>query len=426
MDVFTGRLYAFLPCYLSSKADLAIFENKIVTVSTQDEVDELYVNEMKLRVAEEIAARSRKNIERGYLGSFLFNFYGKNEKDNNCTQKEGRVYYTLSKHNQLCVLNIVFTIEEEPVTQFLDRVSREDLQITNGNIPNSDFYAYLKEEWGLGVVGKARVCLSSGQTIHECLKPSLFASEMYESSVMESALLHSRFGDSNWKNDIAIYDSSHIYASKTTVLRCDLKLDKQNPTLEERQEQHHKALRRDLMLNFIIEILMFREASIKRANLRVNKSIQEDELLSLDDINDLMGDFKSAILFWDLDIFLYPTGQQLADTLNTQFDIDRSLDAYHKNQNFLEQRVNLFSAIEAEKETRTINYIAVIVFFFESLRLLFFVSKSLLSKEPITAELLYSSGIAFSGSMFLFLLILLLVKIKRLRVKRRRSYGRKK
>jgi hypothetical protein len=425
MDEFTGRVYAFLPCHFSKKIDLDIFYKKLAGVASKKEIDFFYENEVKQRIAGEISVRSRKEFERGYLGEFSFNFYGKNESDLACIQKLGRVYFTLNKVTQLCVLNIVFHVESEPVTQFLDRLSREGISMNHNDNYNFDFYSYLKTEWGLGVVGKARVCLSSGREIAEVLKPSLFASEMHNSDVMDYASLLSGFGQGNWKDNIAIYNSSHIHASKTTVLRFDPELDvivgTQKSDLEENFESveclQRKALHRDLMLTFIIEILMFREASIKRANLRVNTSIKQDEQLSLADINNLMGDFKAAILFWDLDIFLYPTAQQLADTLNEKFDIDRSLETYHKNQSFLEQRVNLSSAIEAEKETRTINYIAIIVFFFEAINMLFIVAQSVVRKEDIPMDLIYSSGLAFAGSIVLFSSILLVVKMRRLKTK---------
>lgn len=432
MDEFTGRVYAFLPCHFSKKSDLDVFYKKLAGVASKKEIDFFYENEVKQRIAEEVSVRSRKEFERGYLGEFSFNFYGKDESDLACTQKLGRVYYTLNKVTQLCVLNIVLCVDGEPVTQFLDRLSREGVTMNHNEDYNFDFYAYLKAEWGLGVVGKARACLSSGREVAEALKPSIFASEMHNSDVMDSASLLSGFGQGNWKDNIAIYNSSHIHASKTTVVRFDPELDAMAATstsspssspqtaddaVETVSCLHHKALRRDLMLTFIIEILMFREASIKRANLRVNKSIKQDEQLSLADINNLMGDFKAAILFWDLDIFLYPTAQQLADTLNEKFDIDRALETYHKNQNFLEQRVNLSSAIEAEKETRTINYIAIIVFFFEAINMLFIVAQSIVRKEEIPMDLIYSGGLAFAGSIVLFSSILLVVKMRRLKTR---------
>lgn len=422
MDKFTGRLYTLMPCYFNSKAELSFFLKQLLTVSQQDADDTFYIDEAEQRIADEVAERSSRTFARGYLGSYAFSFYGKSEQDKHCVKQQGRVYYTLNKRTMLCVLTIVFQVDAKPVTQFLDRISREALEIAFDDESNLDFYHYLTTVWGLGVVGKSRVCLSTGQTVAEELKPSIFAAEMYASDVMESAALLANFGGGGWRHNIAIYDSSQIYASHTVVLRCDTTLDNQSCLANSEQARcaYHNAVRRDLMLTFIIEILMFREASIKRANIRVKESIQQDEQLSLSDINELMEDFKSAILFWDLDIFLYPTAQQLADTLNTQFDIDRSLDTYHKNQGFLEQRVNLSSAIEAEKETRTINYIAIIVFFFEAIRLLFSVARAVIRKEPIPLEFIYSSGIAFSGSVLLFMLILLLGKVRQLRVKRRR------
>lgn len=419
MDEFTGRLYSYLPCHFCEKTDLKKFNEKLLKVKSKKQIDLFYEKEVKVRLEEEVSERSRKEFERGFLGEFLFEFFETDTGNIKSNKKLGRVYYTLNKITKLCVLNVVFCIEKEPVTQFLERMTCENLVITHNDESNFDFYLYLKSEWGLDVVGKSRACLSSGQAIHDDLKPSLFASESYQSGSMEYASLLSTFDRGSWTENIAIYNSSQIFASKTAVLRYDPKLDNTDidKDIEGGLTSYQKALRRDLMLTFIVEILMFREASIKRANLRVNHSIQQDKQLSLLDINNLMGDFKSAILFWDLDIFLYSSAQQLADILNEKFDIDRSLETYRKNQNFLEQRVNISGAIQAEKETRTINYIAIIVFFFEAIRVLYSVSKSIVRKEEIPIDIIYSGGLAFAGSMVLFLSILLVVRMRRLRTK---------
>lgn len=400
MDQFFGRAYVFIPCYLNSKE-----------LKAWDKGHDAYVSEISERLSEEISERSWNQFDRGTLGRFAFNFHGESEKDIHCEQLPGDVYFTLNKRTQLCILTIVFGVNGEPITQLLDRVSREGIEIALDNERNASFYEYLNAHHKLQVSGKARVCLSTGRKLPEALKPSVFANEMYESDVMESAGLLPTFENGNWQNNIAVYNSSEIYASKTTVLRYDNNLDNGDAELS---GMSIKAIRRDLMLTFIIELLMFREASIKRANLRVTHSIQTDEKLELDDINALMGDFKSAILFWDLDIFLYPSAQQLADRLFDKFDIDRSLETYRKNQSFLEQRVNLSNAAQAEKETRTINYIAIIVFFFEVVPLLFVLAQSFTQKQPLDMSVIYSSIIAISVSFFLFVVIVGIVRIRRL------------
>lgn len=400
MDQFFGRAYVFIPCYLQGKE-----------LKSEDTAQDSYINEIADRFSDEISNRSWNQFERGSLGQFSFNFHGESEKDDNCEQLPGDVYFTLNKRTKLCILTLVFGVSGEPITQLLDRVSREDIEIAHGNERNFSFYRYLETDCGLQVSGKARVCLSTGRKVPDELKPSLFANEMFESDVMASAGLLPTFGEGGWQDNIAVYNSSDIYASKTTVLRYDNTLDTHDPEL---CGTSIKAIRRDLMLTFVIELLMFREASIKRVNLRVTHSIQTDEKLELDDINDLMGDFKSAILFWDLDIFLYPSAQQLADRLFEKFDIDRSLETYRKNQGFLEQRVNLSNAAQAEKETRTINYIAIIVFFFEAVPLLFVLAESLIQKKPLNMLAIYSGVTALGISFFLFVLIVGVVRMRRL------------
>ena len=46
----------------------------------------------------------------------------------------------------------MFGVTGEPITQLLDRVSREGIEITNGDERNASFYEYLKEKaWIAGV-----------------------------------------------------------------------------------------------------------------------------------------------------------------------------------------------------------------------------------------------------------------------------------
>ena len=111
----------------------------------------------------------------------------------------------------------------------------------------------------------------------------------------------------------------------------------------------------------------------------------------------------------------------MADSLFEKFDIYRSLETYRKNQSFLEQRVNLSNAAQAEKETRTINYIAIIVFFFEAVPLLFVLAESLIQKKPLNMLAIYSGIAAISVSFVLFVAILGIVRMRRLTKKAVRS-----
>ncbi|KPD23986.1 hypothetical protein [Idiomarina zobellii] len=399
MDQFFGRAYVFIPCYLDGKE-----------LKGSEVEKDSYVSEIADRFSVEVSNRSWNKFSRGSLGSYPFNFFRENGHEN-YEQAFGDVYFTHNELTGLCILTVVFEVRGHPITQLLDMVSREGLKIKTNETLCEDFYSYLKEKFALNVSGKARVCLSTGCAISDKLKPSIFASETYESSSMEFAGLTSNFGEGSWNENIAVYNSSQIFASKVAVLRHDEMLDKDDPELS---GKGRRAIGRDLMLNFIIEVLMFREASIKRVNLKVVSSIQNDEKLDLSDIKDLMHDFKSVILFWDLDIFLYPSAQQLADKLSEKFDIDRALDVYRKNQSFLEQRVSLSNAVQAEKETKTLNYIAVIVFFFEVIPILFVLTQSVLQKKAIEMPLIYSGVAAVSVSVLLFLVVLMIVRLRKL------------
>jgi len=402
MDEFCGRLYVYIPCYIKN--------DKGRQVLAGYDASDAYVEAVSSRFSDEISNRNLARFSRGQVGTFPFDFFGLHENDDNCELLEGKVYFSLNEKTKLCIMTVLFVLNGEPVTQFLDRVSREKIKIRLPSGERKELYSYLRERMSIFIAGKARVCLSTGRKIPEAIKPSIFANEMYDSDVMYSAQLQPGFDAAAWRQNIAVYNSSEIYASKHTVVRYDPSLDGEDPEL---CGGSVKAVERDLMLTFIIEILMFREASIKKVNLSIFNSIQSEVKLSLSDIDSLMKEFRSAILFWDLDIFLYPSAQSISDKLFNRFDIDRSLEIYQKNQAYLQQRVGVSNAIQSEREVMAINAIAILVFFFEVTPFVYSIIGNYMSNGGISmTELLTAAG-SLTTSLMLFLSIVAYVRIRK-------------
>src|SRR5690554_5949828 len=390
MDEFCGRLYVYIPCYIKN--------DKGRQVLAGYDASDAYVEAVSSRFSDEISNRNLARFSRGQVGTFPFDFFGLHENDDNCELLEGKVYFSLNEKTKLCIMTVLFVLNGEPVTQFLDRVSREKIKIRLPSGERKDLYSYLRERMSIFIAGKARVCLSTGRKIPEAIKPSIFANEMYDSDVMYSAQLQPGFDAAAWRQNIAVYNSSEIYASKHTVVRYDPSLDGEDPEL---RGGSVKAVERDLMLTFIIEILMLREASRKKVKL------------SLSDIDSLMKEFRSAILFWDLDIFLYPSAQSISDKLFNRFDIDRSLEIYQKNQAYLQQRVGVSNAIQSEREVMAINAIAILVFFFEVTPFVYSIIGNYMSNGGISmTELLTAAG-SLTTSLMLFLSIVAYVRIRK-------------
>ncbi len=109
---------------------------------------------------------------------------------------------------------------------------------------------------------------------------------------------------------------------------------------------------------FVVEIVLFQNTAILRTNKKVMYELSdEDEDVSQQNIDDLYIEFGKTMRFWNADIFKYPYSQREADEVIQSFGIKKTLDAYRRNQQFLDRMIELKSNIADQKSSEVMNNI---------------------------------------------------------------------
>ena len=106
---------------------------------------------------------------------------------------------------------------------------------------------------------------------------------------------------------------------------------------------------------FFIELLLLQDAAISRINTKIlfyleheikNKALANDNIL-----DDLVCESAQAILFFDLNEFLFPTVRLSAEKVADCFGIERQMENYEKYKDILGQLI----AIRDERQERIKN-----------------------------------------------------------------------
>ncbi|MBE6763581.1 MAG: hypothetical protein E7553_04415 [Ruminococcaceae bacterium] len=108
---------------------------------------------------------------------------------------------------------------------------------------------------------------------------------------------------------------------------------------------------------FVVEIVLFQNTAILRTNRKVVNELSDDGDVSQQTIDDLYMEFGKTMRFWNSDIFKYPYSQREADEVIRCFGIDKILEDYHRNQQFLDRMIELKSNIAAQDSDRVMNNI---------------------------------------------------------------------
>tara|TARA_R110000744_G_scaffold289400_1_gene400267 strand:- start:4072 stop:5313 length:1242 start_codon:yes stop_codon:yes gene_type:complete len=347
-EIFSGNVYILIPAYIKN--------NVSFKASPQCEPShQAFIDDISFRFNDEVSSLVHKSFSRSYLGTFSLACFDELECEaDQQNYQDAELFLSLDSKTGLAVLTIRLFEKQLPVSQLLDRLSKGDI-LFNADIGNGIQLEELLSPWGISVLTtSAKACLSTRQEIPKDILPYYIANETYASKNMSAQITSKEFKH-QMSTNIAQYDSSDIFVGKHSVIRID-----------RRESQHHyPKLESDGTFLFVLEALLYKEAAVLRTNKKVLTSIERNELLALDVLNELTAEFSSTIPFWDIKIFNYLTAQQLANNLDDRFGINQHFELYEKNQQLLQYRINLKEGIEQEKKNNILYIIAVILFIFE-------------------------------------------------------------
>ena len=406
-EVFSGNMYIFIPFYIDKRTIFNKSFGSLKNKKDSDLIAKKYIDDFIERSDDEITDGVHSSLERRFLGSYDLKTFENNESSNDFKEderyKESLVFLTLHEKTQLVIVTVVLKGEEIPASQLLDIISQDHISIVKDE-KDTLFSSFLNQELGIIQASTARVCLSTKNKIDTNILPYYFANETYMSSSMSTKLKSEIFQKQSEIN-IAEYESSELYVGKNSVLR----IDKRTKNKDEKYPEIYS----DIAFLFIMETLAFKDGAICRTNKKVLKAIEQSNNIELDSMDALTSEFTKTMPFWDIHIFKYISAQNLANKIESSFEINKSFDNYFKNQEFLQYKVNVKQGINQQKESKILYYIAIILFVFSSVDFLNkFYSKLFDNKSQIVDDLL-STGLSVSSTGFIFIIIILILRYKK-------------
>ncbi|MAD42231.1 MAG: hypothetical protein CL623_07555 [Arcobacter sp.] len=342
-EVFDGNLYLFFTYNKLNKKD--------IQTEKKNDFSEKYLTLLNKQFDLEITNNIGKEIQRTYLDSLDFYYLDDNESlDINKTEK-AHIFISSDKITGLTIVTIVFFKTKIEISQILDRLSQNNIKIC---IDNKDISLeeYLKSEYDLEYLGSSKACISTNKEIDDKLYPNYFANETFDSQTMNASLKQDKYFK-NTNDNIAQYNSSDLYAAKNTVIRID------------KRENYPNKLKSDIIFLFIMEVLMFKECAINRANNKMLKQLTKKEKIDINELDVLYDEFSKTVAFWDISIFKYVSAQNLANELEIKFETKEKYNQYKQYQDFINNKINVKQTIELQRENMILFSIALIVFIFE-------------------------------------------------------------
>ncbi len=342
-EVFDGNLYLFFTYNNLNKKDIQ--SNK------KNNFSEKYLNLLNKQFDLEITSNIGKEIQRTYLDSFDFYYLDDNESLDVNKTEEAHLFMSNDKITGLTIITVIFFKTKIEISQMLDRLSQNNIKIC---IDNKDISLdkYLKTKYNLDYLGSNKACISANKEIDDALYPNYFANETFDSQAMNASLKPDKYFK-NTNENIAQYNSSDLYAAKNTVIRID------------KRKNYTNKLKSDIIFLFIMEVLMFKECAINRANNKMLKQLTKKEKIDINELDVLYDEFSKTVAFWDISIFKYISAQNLANELEIKFETKEKYDQYKQYQDFINHKINVKQTIELQQENIILFSIALIVFIFE-------------------------------------------------------------
>lgn len=343
-------------------------------------------------------------IEKNKIACFDYNY---NEQE---VDRED-VYMFLTKHKStgLYILIIADYDNKYSTTQIEDQITTNKIYVYE-NDKKINIDDYIKNNFNLIRCGEAKTLLSiSNKPQDELEFKCMLACETYkeETNCEGYYKLTSKEMEEISKNNFSQYDFYEIYASKSVVIYI-LKTFKENVLLNIEDE---------VPILFIMELIMFQNASVLRTNKRIIDKLSKNGITQLKSIENLYKEFGKTIKFWNKDVFKYITVQNISYKINQAFETDKTLQEYYKNQNFLEHIVNLRDIQDSNRESKILNIIVLIL--------------TLIQVVPICIEFInwfYNIGIKkhffnyiYMINLPLLIIILILIIVKRRKDKKKHN-----
>lgn len=237
---------------------------------------------------------------------------------------------TLDTESDICVLHINILSFGEKITQYLDSVSRNQIEVLLSNDTTINLYEYLSNQFGLAKAGTAKTFVTSFEKrkdiSDQVLSSILFCETYYEQGEGLSQIIDSQITELLSKSHgVAQYDYADVFMNTNIVFQC-------SPNLLYSVED--RIITESITL-FYIELVLFEEAAICYADGKIKNYLSDLSKSSpnriLHDYGKQLREYASTIDFWNVQMN-YPSSKVAIDNIRKYFKINELLDEYKRDQ----------------------------------------------------------------------------------------------
>ena len=306
-------------------------------------------------------------IHRFYLGKVTvqiqsedqISFNGLANKINIGTPVEIGLIISVDEMTQCGVLHLISLSCGLPITQLLDSVSRNQINIIKATSQSENFYQYIKNEFDLEKKGTAKSFITIPQKREEIgndlLASMLFCETLYEDNesigkVADKEIVQKLVSPTG----IAQYNYACVFAHTNIVMQIS---DTLQGSVTER------IIKESITL-FYIELILFEEAAIYIADDRIVNFLTQLDQYSpnqvLKNINLIISNHVRTIEFWDIQMN-YPSSKKSVDDIRRAFKIRKEQEKIECNKAQLLTIHQIRSAIVDRTEASIVSAAGIIL-----------------------------------------------------------------
>ena len=352
-----------------------------------------FLNSLRDRNDLEFKGDFVKKLSRYFLGYYSLYVYVDGEVYSNACM------VTLSKHENtnVGVMNISIIAGTVPGHYILEDFCGRILGI-------GDQYTKI-EEWcenkGIKICGSPRSVIFTQDKIEEESILNALISEANPSGKINGIGFTKKLNE-----NLAQYNTATVYASEVALIELE-KFNQNKLNVVNRVSNQTVEL-------FFIELLLLQDAAISRINTKIlfyleheikNKALANDNIL-----DDLVCESAQAILFFDLNEFLFPTVRLSAEKVADCFGIERQMENYEKYKDILGQLIAIRDERQERIKNSSLNTILLFLAIAQVLPLFITAFRKVMYAE-LTVDDLIISLMCFAASFTIWLVFRIMTSI---------------
>ncbi len=315
----------------------------------------------------------KDELERIYLGECLFRHMTDRYAEDDATDEEEPVGETVGEEKADLLLlayrsaNMYVLVIYLPGCRYSssmvgDQLSKMKLEMRS-TTDEFGFYGYesitdhLKKEYNLVVcgVGKAFYCMNKRpESKNDQEMRNILTGETYFSVHQDFYIKNYEKLDMQANTDLAIYDYYKAYMSPVSLVMI---LD----TFDDADQKVEDAA----TYVFIVELVLLQNTALNKLSRKVGIALEHEGNVPYEYISSLYKDYGRTLKLWDSSYFKYYGTRMEAEQIRKAFENDELKEKYEKEQDFLENIVEVNSANDERRNGWILGIVGTVLALFQ-------------------------------------------------------------